>query len=78
MKRAKAILPIIIPLFVSAFRRADELAIAMESRCYRGGEGRTRMKTLKTAGRDYAALLCGAAVVAAVVLLGRIDIWKIM
>ena len=77
VKRARAILPIIIPLFISAFRRADELAIAMESRCYHGGEGRTRMTTLKTAGRDYAALLCGACTVAAVIFLGRIDIWKI-
>jgi len=77
IKRAKAVLPIIIPLFISAFRRADELAIAMESRCYHGGEGRTRMKTLKTAGRDYVALLCGAIAVAAVVVLGRIEIWKI-
>ena len=77
IKRAKAVLPIIVPLFISAFRRADELAIAMESRCYHGGEGRTRMKTLKTAGRDYAALLCGAVVIAAVVFLGRIDLWKI-
>ena len=74
IKRAKAILPLIIPLFVSAFRRADELAIAMESRCYHGGEGRTRMKVLKTAGRDYVALLCGAAIVAAVILLGRIKL----
>jgi len=71
IKRAKAILPLIIPLFISAFRRSDELATAMESRCYHGGEGRTRMKILKTAGRDYAALSYGAAVIAAVVLLGR-------
>jgi len=77
IKRAKAILPIIIPLFISAFRRADELAIAMESRCYHGGEGRTRMKTLKTAPRDYIALICGAIVIAAVVVLGRIPIWAI-
>ena len=74
IKRAKAILPIIIPLFISAFRRADELAIAMESRCYHGGEGRTRMKTLKTAARDYIALLCGAAVIAVIVLLNRIQL----
>ena len=74
VKRARAILPIIIPLFVSAFRRADDLAIAMESRCYRGGEGRTRMKTLRAAGRDYAALLCGAVVVAAVILLNKIGL----
>ena len=72
VKRAKAILPLVIPLFVSAFRRADELAIAMESRCYHGGEGRTRMKVLKTAPRDYIALLCGAALIAGVVLLGKV------
>ena len=75
IKRAKAILPLVIPLFISAFRRADELAIAMESRCYHGGEGRTRMKTLKTAARDYVALLCGAAIIAAVIFLGRIELW---
>ena len=74
IKRAKAIVPLIIPLFISAFRRADELAIAMESRCYHGGEGRTRMKVLKTAMRDYIALLLGAVVVVAVVLLGRVGI----
>jgi energy-coupling factor transport system permease protein len=50
MQRAKALLPILVPLFVSAFRRADELAVAMESRCYHGGEGRTRMKQLGTPG----------------------------
>ena len=77
IKRAKAILPLVIPLFVSAFRRADELAIAMESRCYHGGEGRTRMKVLRTARRDYIALLCGAIVIAAVVILGRIEIWTV-
>jgi len=74
LKRAKAVLPLIIPLFISAIRRADELAIAMESRCYHGGEGRTRMNILKTARRDYVALLGGACVVAAVVLLGRIPL----
>ena len=58
--RAKALLPILVPLFVSAFRRADELAVAMESRCYHGGEGRTRMKTLRFAARDWAALGTGA------------------
>ena len=72
VKRARAILPLIIPLFISAFSRAGELATAMESRCYHGGEGRTRMKRLKTAGRDYAALFCGALIVAAVVFLRRI------
>ena len=77
VKRAKAILPLIIPLFISAFRRADELATAMESRCYHGGEGRTRMKILKAAGRDYVALICGAVVITAVILLGRVELWGI-
>ena len=72
IKRAKAVLPLIIPLFISAFRRADELATAMESRCYHGGEGRTKMKVLKFAGMDFIALLFGACIIAAVVLLGRI------
>ena len=48
-------LPLLVPLFISAFRRADELAVAMEARCYRGGEGRTRMHELVYAGRDYLA-----------------------
>lgn len=69
LKRMKAIVPIIIPLFVSAFRRADELAIAMESRCYHGGKGRTRMTVLRIAAMDYAALLLGALVLLAVILL---------
>ena len=72
IKRAKAILPLIIPLFISAFRRADELATAMESRCYHGGEGRTKMNVLHFASRDFVALLFGAAVVAGSVLLGRV------
>lgn len=58
MQRAKALVPLLVPLFVGAFRRADELALAMEARCYRGGEGRTRMKQLRFGRRDfYAALL---------------------
>ncbi len=56
MQKAKALIPVLIPLFVSAFKRANELATAMECRCYRGGEGRTRLKTLKTAPRDYVAI----------------------
>ena len=71
MRRAKALLPILVPLFVSSFRRADELAIAMESRCYHGGEGRTRMKTLKMQGIDFAALLLGAAFLAIVFIMKR-------
>ena len=69
VKRAKALIPILVPLFVSAFRRADELAVAMECRCYHGGEGRTRMKQLKMCGRDFIALILGALVVALVVFL---------
>ena len=56
LKRAKGLVPLLVPLFISAFRRADELATAMESRCYRGGEQRTRMKQLVTGKRDYIAL----------------------
>ena len=69
--RAKALLPVLVPLFVSAFRRADELAIAMESRCYHGGEGRTRMKQLVMAGRDYIALLLGILLLAAMIYLKK-------
>ena len=56
-KRAKALVPIIIPLFVSAFKRANELATAMECRCYKGGEGRTRLRQLKIAARDIIAIV---------------------
>lgn len=69
LRRAKALIPILVPLFISAFRRADELAVAMEARCYRGGEGRTRMKQLVMQLRDYIALALGAAFVAAVIVL---------
>lgn len=62
VKRAKALIPILIPLFVSAFRRAEELALAMECRCYRGGEGRTRMKQLKLGAVDLGSTLVFAAV----------------
>ena len=55
IKRAKALVPLLVPLFVSAFRRANDLAMAMEARCYRGGDGRTKMKPLKYKGRDFAA-----------------------
>ena len=74
IQRAKALLPIMVPLFVSAFRRADELAVAMESRCYHGGEGRTRMKQLKMAGRDYIALLLGTFVLAGMIVLKKLGI----
>ena len=52
-ERVKALVPVLIPLFISAFRRADELAMAMECRCYRGGEGRTRLKVLRCCRQDY-------------------------
>lgn len=55
--RAKSLIPLLVPLFLSSFRRADELAMAMEARCYRGGENRTRMKQLQMARRDYLAFL---------------------
>lgn len=55
LKRAKGLVPLLVPLFVSAFRRANDLAMAMEARCYRGGEGRTKMKPLRYAGRDMIA-----------------------
>ena len=56
MSRLKNMVPILVPLFLSAFRRADDLALAMESRCYRGGEGRTRMKEMKLGRLDYVAI----------------------
>ncbi len=57
LKRAKNLVPLLVPLFINSFRRADELATAMESRCYRGGEGRTRLNELKYEKRDYAAYI---------------------
>jgi len=69
IKRAKALIPILIPLFISAFRRADELATATECRCYTGGEGRTRMNVPKTATRDWVFLGCLVLLGGAVVLL---------
>ena len=72
--RARAMLPILVPLFVSAFRRADELAVAMESRCYHGGEGRTRMKQLKFASRDVFALVAGALVLALMIAMKKLGI----
>lgn len=57
VERMKNMLPLLVPLFISAFRRAEELAIAMEARCYRGGEGRTRMHELSFTGKDYVSLI---------------------
>ena len=69
IKRAKALIPIIIPLFVSSFRRADELATAMECRCYRGGEGRTRMKKLKFKVKDVFGIFFSFVLLAGVILI---------
>ena len=74
VQKAKALVPILVPLFISAFRRADELATAMECRCYHGGEGRTKLQVLRYEGRDYAALILGAAVCALVIVLRQFGI----
>ena len=55
VQKAKSLIPLLVPLFISSFRRADELAMAMEARCYRGGAGRTRMKVLKFTSKDFIA-----------------------
>ena len=70
-QRVKALIPVLIPLFISAFRRADELAMAMECRCYHGGEGRTRLRQLRYATRDWAVLAFFLAVALLVWVLGR-------
>ncbi len=69
MQRVKALVPILVPLFIGAFRRADELATAMECRCYQGGEGRTKMKTLHYKRRDFVAFASGAVLVAGIIVL---------
>ena len=69
LKRAKNMVPLLVPLFISAFRRADELAVAMEARCYRGGENRTRMKELKVGAPDFiAAAVLGLLVIILLVI----------
>ncbi|MBR5110006.1 MAG: energy-coupling factor transporter transmembrane protein EcfT [Clostridia bacterium] len=70
--RAKAMVPLLVPLFVSAFRRAGDLAMAMEARCYHGGEGRTRLRVLKCEKRDFIACIVVAALVVCVILLGKV------
>ena len=69
MEKARALIPILVPLFISAFRRADELATAMECRCYQGGEGRTKMKLLRYTSWDFRAFFVAALVLAAVIIL---------
>ena len=68
-RRAKALIPILVPLFISAFRRADELATAMECRCYHGGEGRTKMKQLHFRFRDVLTLCLGALWLGGIIVL---------
>ena len=69
IQKAKAMIPILVPLFISAFRRADELATAMECRCYHGGEGRTKLHVLRYEARDYIALTGGVMILAVVIVL---------
>ena len=71
MQRVKALVPILVPLFISAFRRADELATAMECRCYQGGDGRTKMKLLRFHRNDFLTLLLGAFLLAGVIVLAN-------
>ncbi len=71
VKKAKAMVPLLVPLFISAFRRANDLALAMEARCYHGGEGRTKMKPLKYKRVDFIVYLAVAGYFAAVILLRR-------
>lgn len=71
LQRAKALVPILVPLFISAFRRADELAVAMECRCYHGDAGRTKLHVLHYQTRDYLVLLAYVVILAAVLVLAR-------
>ncbi len=72
IKRAKALVPLLVPLFISAFRRANDLAMAMEARCYRGGDGRTKMKPLIYKKRDYLAYASLALYMTVSILVGRV------
>lgn len=72
IQKAKAMVPILVPLFVSAFRRANDLAMAMEARCYHGGEGRTKMKPLVYEGRDYMAYAITIVYVVIAVIIGQL------
>ena len=72
LRRAKALVPILVPLFLSAIRRADELATAMECRCYHGGEGRTKLHVLRYQKRDFLCILLTTLITAAVVIISRL------
>ena len=71
VQRAKSLIPLLVPLFISAFRRADELAVAMECRCYHGGEGRTRLRQLKYHALDRITLALAVAMCVVVFVLGK-------
>ncbi|MBR6255891.1 MAG: energy-coupling factor transporter transmembrane protein EcfT [Lachnospiraceae bacterium] len=71
IKKAKSFIPVLVPLFISAFRRANDLAMAMEARCYHGGNGRTQYRPLKYKGRDFAAYILLLIYLAAVIVIGK-------
>lgn len=77
-RRIKALVPVMVPLFVSAVRRAEELADAMECRCYRGGKGRTKLKEMKTRPADYVFLFVATVVGAGVILLNGVSIAEVV
>ena len=77
IQRAKAMVPLLVPLFISAFRRATDLAMAMEARCYRGGEGRTKMKPLKYHYQDRLAYAITWGYLIAIVVIGRFVPFKL-
>ncbi len=77
VQKAKSMIPILVPLFVSAFRRANDLAMAMEARCYRGGDGRTKMKPLIYKKRDYVAYVVIAIYLVVLIGVGRFVPFKI-
>ena len=74
IRRAKALIPLLIPLFISAFRRADELAVAMECRCYHGGEGRTRLRRLEYRALDYTAMSLSLALCVGIGVLAHLGL----
>ncbi|MBE6956153.1 MAG: energy-coupling factor transporter transmembrane protein EcfT [Ruminococcaceae bacterium] len=75
IRRAKALIPLLVPLFISAFRRADELAVAMECRCYHGGDGRTRMRQLKLRALDWVTLVLALLLCVGIFVLGRLNLY---
>ena len=77
IQKAKSMIPILVPLFVSAFRRANDLAMAMEARCYRGGDGRTKMKPLVYKKRDYTAYIVTVCYLVILIGVGKLIPFKI-